>query len=290
MPGLFVVGIHPALLAAHAELGPRAELSAFLDDTYASCDPADACAAFVTLRTQLKRHANIDVHLGKTRVWYFTGEQPPGLAEVLPTVPGEAPIWVGDHSLPPEQQGFLVLGTPFGSEAFKKDEALNHSRICCTESQACQTFSRRGWFYLCDYAGPRKAAVQLTGHPGQIPCQSYDSVIRELWRRFFAVYNPSPLAGPTGQREAGPNWRPLGRSYRRQVSRCRRWQRAAAARLDASACANLFSNLDPASRTCSHRLAHGSGVQTFELLLSRAVARKVADTRAACLYRAPLRR
>ncbi|CAE7736307.1 unnamed protein product [Symbiodinium sp. CCMP2592] len=64
----FAVGIHPALLAAHADLGPRAELYAFLDDTYVSCDPTDACAAFVALRRQLKRHANINVHLGKTRV------------------------------------------------------------------------------------------------------------------------------------------------------------------------------------------------------------------------------
>ena len=85
MPGLFAVGIHPALLAAHAELGPPAELYAFLGDTYVSCDPADACAAFVTLRTELKRLANIDVHLGKTRVWNSTGEQPPDLAEVPPT-------------------------------------------------------------------------------------------------------------------------------------------------------------------------------------------------------------
>ena len=83
--------------------------------------PADAWAAFVTLRTALKRHANIDVHLGKTRVWNSTGEQPPGLTEVLPRAPGEVPVWVGDHSLPPQQQGFLVLSTPFGSEAFTKE-------------------------------------------------------------------------------------------------------------------------------------------------------------------------
>ena len=58
---------------------------------------------------------------------------PPDLAEVLPTAPGEGPVWVGDHSLPPEQQGFVVLGTPFGSEAFKKEalrnKALNHGRL-----------------------------------------------------------------------------------------------------------------------------------------------------------------
>ena len=35
----------------HAELGPRADLYAFLDDTYAACDPADACAAFVSKPT-----------------------------------------------------------------------------------------------------------------------------------------------------------------------------------------------------------------------------------------------
>ena len=69
MPGLVAVGFHAALLAAHAELGPRADLYAFLDDTYVACDPADACVAFVTLRSVLKRHPNIDAHIGKTRVW-----------------------------------------------------------------------------------------------------------------------------------------------------------------------------------------------------------------------------
>ena len=110
-------------MAAHAELGPRDDLYAFLDDTYVACGPADACAAFVTLRSALKRHANIDVHLGKTRVWNSTGEQPPGLTEVLPTAPG----------VPPQQQGFLVLGTPFGSEALKKEalrtKGLSHARL-----------------------------------------------------------------------------------------------------------------------------------------------------------------
>ena len=55
----------------------------------------------------------------RPRGWNSTGEQPPGLTEVLPTAPREAAAWVGDHS--PEQQSFFVLGTPFRSEAFKKE-------------------------------------------------------------------------------------------------------------------------------------------------------------------------
>eukprot|EP00439_Symbiodinium_sp_Y106_P004235 s3589_g1.t1 len=126
-------------------------------EAYMSCDPAGACAAFVTLRTELKRHANIDVHLGKTRVWNSTREQPPGLAEVLPAAPGEAPVWVGDHSLRPEQQGFLVLGTPFGSEAFKKEalrnKALNHGRLLDRIPSLPDLQS--GWLLLLLCAAPR---------------------------------------------------------------------------------------------------------------------------------------
>ena len=48
------------------------------------------------LAMALKRNANIDVHLGKTRVSNSTGEQPADLAEILPTAPGEAPVRVGD--------------------------------------------------------------------------------------------------------------------------------------------------------------------------------------------------
>ena len=76
MPGLFAVGIHPALLAAHDELGPRADLNAFLDDTYVACDPADACAAVVTLPWRSNATRKFDVHLGKTRVSTGGGARP----------------------------------------------------------------------------------------------------------------------------------------------------------------------------------------------------------------------
>ena len=81
MPGLFAVAIHPALVAAHDDLRSGEDLYAFLDDTYVSCERDRACVAFSTLRAALKRHANIDVRLGKTRVWNAAGVETPGLRE-----------------------------------------------------------------------------------------------------------------------------------------------------------------------------------------------------------------
>ena len=65
-----------------------------------------------------REYANIDLHLGKTRVWNAAGVEPEGLAAEVPPQPGRSPVWVGAHSLPAEQQGMVVLGTPLGSDAF----------------------------------------------------------------------------------------------------------------------------------------------------------------------------
>ena len=58
---------------------------------------------------------------------------PPGLRELLPTAPGDPPVWARDRELPP---GFLVLGTPLGSDQYKR-EALrerlrSHARLLTT--------------------------------------------------------------------------------------------------------------------------------------------------------------
>ena len=127
MPGLFAVAIHPALVALVATqtaLRGGERLYAFLDDAYVTCDPERVHATFVALRQALKSHANIDLNVGKTRVWNAAGEEPPGLSEWMPPAQDGSPVWVGDPTLPPELQGIHVLGTPLGHDAFRKAALL----------------------------------------------------------------------------------------------------------------------------------------------------------------------
>ena len=95
MPGLFAVAIHPALAATQAELQGDERLYAFLDDAYMTCDPERVCANFQVLQHALICNANIDLNLGKARVWNAAGEEPPGLTQLLP--PAQAH---GDPVLP----------------------------------------------------------------------------------------------------------------------------------------------------------------------------------------------
>ena len=118
MPGLFVVGVHGALLAANAALQAGESLSAFLDDMYVTSHPNRTTAVFQIIRTSLKHHANIDLHSGKTRAWNAAGVEPPGLRELLRERPNDPPTRVGDPGLAPERQGLMVLGTPRGSAAY----------------------------------------------------------------------------------------------------------------------------------------------------------------------------
>ena len=124
MPGLFAVGIHRALRAAHSALSLGEDLFAFLDGTYITCPVERVVPTFRALRSALAEYANIDLHLGKTWVWNAAGLEPEGLAAEVPPQPGRPPVWVGAHSLPAEQQGMVVLGTPLGTfEHYQK-----HSR------------------------------------------------------------------------------------------------------------------------------------------------------------------
>ena len=109
-----------ASAATQAELHGDERLYAFLDDAYMTCDPERVCTNFQVLQHALKRHANIDLNLGRTRVWNAAGEEPPGLTQLLPPAQAGSPVWVGDPALPLEQQGIHALGTPVGHLAFQK--------------------------------------------------------------------------------------------------------------------------------------------------------------------------
>ena len=107
MPGLFALAQHPALQATQAMLLPGEVLFAFLDDL----------CFFDILQARLQAHAGMQVNLGKARAWNAGGVLPPGV-DAFGTA--EDPSWVGDLSLPPHQQGFVVLGSPLGSHAFRQ--------------------------------------------------------------------------------------------------------------------------------------------------------------------------
>ena len=109
MPALFSLGQHPALEAVAAQLQPGEALYAFLDDVYAVVEPNRVRPVYDLLAHHLHETARIRLNGGKTRIWNKTGHQPPNTEDL------GAATWVGDQSLPPEQQGITVLGAPIGS-------------------------------------------------------------------------------------------------------------------------------------------------------------------------------
>ena len=61
MPGLFALGLHPALVALRARLRPGEALYAYLDDVYLVCRPERARELFDAARDCLWEHARIRV-------------------------------------------------------------------------------------------------------------------------------------------------------------------------------------------------------------------------------------
>ena len=107
MPALFSLGQHSVLVAVQEQLSPDERLFAFLDPE------------------ELWTHARIQIHLGKTQIWNQGGEKPPGCDALTTDAQHHDPnavVWKGDRTLPLDQQGLIVLGTPLGSVEFVQRE------------------------------------------------------------------------------------------------------------------------------------------------------------------------
>ena len=120
MPFLFALGQHGALQAVQNNLGPTERLLAFLDDVYRVTTPERVAHSFATLQEHLHRHANIQVHLGKIKVWNASGVRPRSvdILQAIATDGGSLePVWFGS-GLVTAEQGIKVLGTPLGHEDF----------------------------------------------------------------------------------------------------------------------------------------------------------------------------
>ena len=69
MPLLFSLGLHKSLTSVSDRLLASERIFAFLDDIYLVCHPEQVEAVYEIVRQELRRHANIDIHSGKTKIW-----------------------------------------------------------------------------------------------------------------------------------------------------------------------------------------------------------------------------
>ena len=136
MPALFALGQHQALVAVHDQLTPQERLFAFHDDIFAVCSPERVSDIHNMLQRELWIHSRIQVHQGKTQLWNRGGVEPRGwelLAATAVRSDPDAIVWKGDPSLPADQQGVKVLGTPLGSpeyvQAMLERLSASHQRL-----------------------------------------------------------------------------------------------------------------------------------------------------------------
>ena len=189
-------------MAANASLAQSEEPYAFLDDTCVTTSPDRTAQAFRSLQAALKTHANIDLHLGKTKAWNAAGEEPSGLREIASGGPDDPPTWVGDATLPPEQQGLMLLGTPLGSAPYVQATLPSKSLpagmtqqsrgawpICWPKTRpTCYTHLRCGgrtcrWQWAGWASALRSmAGTRPTGHPGPTRCPRCRLATRMRWR------------------------------------------------------------------------------------------------------------
>ena len=98
---------------------------AFLDDVYVICKPSRVSALLAIVQGALRRHAGVEVNLGKTKVWNAAGAKPLGVDAL------GAKAWVGEGRA--EKRGVIVLGAPIGSPEFVEEwcrqKLLEHRRL-----------------------------------------------------------------------------------------------------------------------------------------------------------------
>ena len=111
MPLLFALGIHDALREVADRLDPGEDLAAFLDDVYVLCKPARVRTIYDMLSNSLERHAGIELHSGKTKVWNRRGHIPPDISDLG----GEEGAW--------NPHGVILLGVPVGTPDFVQSHA-----------------------------------------------------------------------------------------------------------------------------------------------------------------------
>ena len=116
MPALYSLAQHPALEEVCGQLAEGEAIFAYLDDLYVVAAPERVRPVYNLLQDALWRHACVQLHASKTRIWNAAGEEPAQVADLQPE--DADPVWVGAWTLPPELQGMMVLGSPLGSDEY----------------------------------------------------------------------------------------------------------------------------------------------------------------------------
>ena len=183
MPALYALGQHAALQEVSDSLGEGELIFAYLDDVYVLCDPERVAEIFLLVAEALRRHAGVEVNLGKTKVWNAAGEKPRG----ADTMGREA--WVGECEV--HKRGVVVLGAPVGHPSFVakwlQDKAEEHAvfldRIPAVKDPQC------AWSLLRLCAGPRASHVVRNLPPSQTEAfaQLHDQRLRECLSQIAAT-------------------------------------------------------------------------------------------------------
>ena len=153
MPALFSLALHQALHHFHEDLQPGERVAAYLDDIYITAQPARIRALYDTLARHLEEHTGIHLHAGKTQIWNAAGVEPPHVQQLAATTP----VWLGNPTLPPAQQGLRVLGLPLGHQEYVQAELSKISEKHKTFFDQLPTLPdlQTSWLLLLYCASPR---------------------------------------------------------------------------------------------------------------------------------------
>ena len=199
MPALSALAQHPALAELQGQLLPSEAVFAFLDDIYVVAEPERVRPLLDALSAALWEHARVRLHAGKTRIWNAAGEELPSIAD-LAAAGSSDPAWVGDWSLPPDQQGLTVLGAPLGHDAYVHAQLrlkrAEHDRLLGRIPQLSSL--QAAWLLLLFRAAPRANHLLwvLPPHQSEAYARDHDAAVAQCLTRLLQL-EAAPLPDPS---------------------------------------------------------------------------------------------
>ena len=207
MPLLFSLGQHAALSAVASRLEEGERLFAFLDDLYVLCDPARVLDVYAILQQELSRHAGIQIHQGKTKVWNQGGIVPIGVERLeveARRIDPDAIVWRGNSDIPTEQQGLKILGCPVGHHDFVQDQLsmLADTHSVLLDGIILLVYLQSAWLLLVFCAAARANFFLRSVTPGETSAFAtrHDD---QMWSCLFNLLELSPANVPESSRMAG---------------------------------------------------------------------------------------
>ena len=137
---------------------------------YVVCSPERVLSIFQAVEFELWVHSRIQIHIGKTQLWN-KGKVPPPVWETLTAhawrSDPDAIVWRDDRTLPEDQQGVKVLGTPLGSPEFVRARLLelsaSHQRL--VDKIPLVSDFKSAWLLLLFCAASRPNCILRVLHP-----------------------------------------------------------------------------------------------------------------------------